>query len=428
MFMKIVEIRFIIFNIIDLCICLNFFLVADSTVKRTTHNENASEFIVADSSVVTPSKNSSEFISLSEYPKLFIPKSLSVSDLTSDSMIMKEIRACSVPPSINFNVTPSENLQVDMDSQDRSSSHLHHSISDARIESESPSLLINLHSVTHFDPPATANFSNESDTDTFHSSSCSYAPSSSSSDEESHNQIATTSSASQNVFYGDVNEGRKRRKVRNMNEWKKNKNKRLRMEGKEYLGFTKARGRKMEHNKTRPCKQIGERCKSKFCEKSQNRLCNKITDECRQKIFSYFWNNLNWDQRKIYITGLINRTNVSRKTSDVSSRRKGTLHYFLPLDADSNNKVQVCRNMFLKTFCLGPFTIQSWVRKSELRMLPCQDIQNRLTIRTARRGAEEKMSNLNYFFDSIPKLPSHYRRKETTKLYLEPTYRSITDL
>lgn len=126
-----------------------FFLVADSTVKRTTHNENASEFIVADSSVVTPSKNSSEFISLSEYPKLFIPKSLSVSDLTSDSMIMKEIRACSVPPSINFNVTPSENLQVDMDSQDRSSSHLHHSISDARIESESPSLLINLHSVTH---------------------------------------------------------------------------------------------------------------------------------------------------------------------------------------------------------------------------------------------------------------------------------------
>lgn len=203
--------------------------MADSTVERTTHNENTSEFIVADSPVerTTHNENTCEFVSFIDCPKLFIPKSLSVSNLTSDSLQIKKKRACSVPPSIKFQVTSSENLQVDMDSQDsqliilqydRSPSLYHR---DTRIASESPSILTNSHLITNFDPPVTANFLNESDTDALQSSSSSYIPSSSSSDEESHNQTATTSSASQSVFFGDVNEGRQRRKIRNMNEWKK---------------------------------------------------------------------------------------------------------------------------------------------------------------------------------------------------------------
>ena len=43
-----------------------------------------------------------------------------------------------------------------------------------------------------------------------------------------------------------MSEGRKRRHRADKNGWKKNQNKKLRMKGKEYLGYTKPKG-KLDH-------------------------------------------------------------------------------------------------------------------------------------------------------------------------------------
>ncbi|CAB3229552.1 unnamed protein product [Arctia plantaginis] len=49
----------------------------------------------------------------------------------------------------------------------------------------------------------------------------------------------STSGIMSGVFHGNIDEGRKRKSRSDPSQWKKNKNKKLRMSGKEYLGFTK---------------------------------------------------------------------------------------------------------------------------------------------------------------------------------------------
>ncbi|XP_022829230.1 uncharacterized protein LOC111358350 [Spodoptera litura] len=233
-------------------------------------------------------------------------------------------------------------------------------------------------------------------------------------------------STSSGIYHGNPNEGRKRLANRDPGNWKKLKNKKLRMLGEEYLGYTKPKDRKLKQDKIRPARKLGDRCNSQFCRKSKVRNCERFENERRQEIHTNFWKNLNWDQRKVYVVGLVNRKGTARKTNDQGSRREGTFDYFLPMNEGQN--LQVCRTTFLNTLCLGSYTVQSWVKKSRDRVIPCQEIQNTMRSRTPRSGTQQKLLTARNFLDNIPKLPSHYARKETSKLYLEPVYRSLSDL
>lgn len=156
-------------------------------------------------------------------------------------------------------------------------------------------------------------------------------------------------STSSGVYYGNPNEGRKRQRNSDPNNWKKNKNKKLRMQGEEYLGYSKPRNMKLKQNIVRPARRLRTRCIFEFCKKSVVRNCNKFSDERRLEIHQSFWGNMNWDSRKIYVVGLVTRKGTARKTKD-ESRREGTYNYFLPLN--ETNKVQVCRTTFLNTLSL----------------------------------------------------------------------------
>ncbi|CAB3249529.1 unnamed protein product [Arctia plantaginis] len=103
---------------------------------------------------------------------------------------------------------------------------------------------------------------------------------------------------------------------------------------------------------------------------------------------------MNWDQRKVYVNGLVTRKTTSRKTSDGESRREGTFEYSLP--ATDGKKLQ--------------------------------EVQNTARVRTLRTGTQHKLSAAGKFLNDIPKLPSHYARKDSSKLYLEPIFRSLSDL
>lgn len=61
-------------------------------------------------------------------------------------------------------------------------------------------------------------------------------------------------------------------------------------------------------------------------------------------------------------------------------------------------------------------------------MIPCQDVQNLSRVKTSQPEARTKLLTAHSFLNSIPKLPSHYCRKESAKLYIEPTCRTLTDL
>lgn len=205
-------------------------------------------------------------------------------------------------------------------------------------------------------------------------------------------------------------------------------NQRQRMKGQQYLGFTKPKGQKNTfHNKDRTERQLGVRCSCKS--KSKKLRCHSLTEVNRQRIFDQFWTNLNWDQRKIYVSNTIKRVNLKRprkRESTEVSRRTGTLQYSLKVKNEDNN-IPICKKMYLSTLCLGEWSVRNWVSENEDGLNDSFD--NKVSKRQKRAdNYEESREFLREFLETLNKLPSHYCRKDTKKMYLEQIFQSYTQL
>ncbi|CAG5019759.1 unnamed protein product [Parnassius apollo] len=100
----------------------------------------------------------------------------------------------------------------------------------------------------------------------------------------SGNDYDTETDIDTDTYIKDINEGRKRRHKALPNTWKRNKAKLRRMQGVQYLGYSKPANRKILQDTLRSARIIGERCKSDYCVKSKLRECSKISEDCRKQI------------------------------------------------------------------------------------------------------------------------------------------------
>lgn len=90
--------------------------------------------------------------------------------------------------------------------------------------------------------------------------------------------------------------------------------------------------------------------------------------------------------------------------------------------------MQVCKNMFLQTLNLGEYCVHDWIRKGNDGMSTNSEISK---IRKKPSTCQVKIDDrtyLEHFFTCLPKLPSHYGRINSSKLYLETTIRTINQL
>lgn len=229
--------------------------------------------------------------------------------------------------------------------------------------------------------------------------------------------------------YGNMNHGRKRSKNSNPENWKKKKAQKMRMYGQAYLDYTRSREGKIKQDKMRSARKLGPRCTSKKCEISKVRFCNEFSEEIRKNIFSAFWNNMTWDQRKVFVSSHVSRFNTKRctKNFDENSRRLGTFVYTLH---NGTNALTVCREMFLNTLDLKPFTVQSWVNSSVLAMQTGKENlnQSRRENNYSIRKCVTADIPITEFFDQLAKLPSHYVRRDSSKLFLDEEIKSLSRL
>lgn len=72
----------------------------------------------------------------------------------------------------------------------------------------------------------------------------------------------------------------------NKKKWKKEKSKKNRMSGKEYIGYERI-GKDVQHSKNRPARKIKDTCSSKKCQTSKNRFCNTFNEIRRLEIFKH---------------------------------------------------------------------------------------------------------------------------------------------
>lgn len=237
-------------------------------------------------------------------------------------------------------------------------------------------------------------------------------------DENSHNDT--------NNEQSDSDDLQPKRKKRKLGVRIKKVNQELRMKGKQYLGYRRPPNQtKTFHDCTREARSIGPSCTASFCVKSKKRMCNQISEENRKALFTKFWNELTWDERKIFVCNLVSKEEPRQRRNPESSetRRNATLQYFIKVN---NIKMQVCKKMFLSTFGLGEWQVKNWVDKSEHGMNG-----HRREEKENKAGVlSDRVPNqfMKTFLENLNKLPSHYCRKDTQKMYLEQSFQYISDL
>ena len=75
----------------------------------------------------------------------------------------------------------------------------------------------------------------------------------------------------------------------------------------------------------------------------------------------------------------------------------------------------MCQNMFLETFVLNSDTVAHWVAGAAHGVHQTEGEK-----RHPQKKAENR-SHVKDFLGTLPNMPSHYCRVNTTKRYLEPT-------
>lgn len=216
----------------------------------------------------------------------------------------------------------------------------------------------------------------------------------------------------------DSNKRKRNRKSEKLT-WAREITKKKRQHGEAYDGYERAAGSKINLNVPRSERKMGPKCDSKYCFEATNLHCNEMLEADRLDIHKKFWQDMNWDQKKIYVSGLV----------DVASTNKNN-KYFLKFGTE---RKQVCRSLFLSTLSLKQWMVRNWVNSSVNGIIPAKNILN------SRRAAErptsafqmvnnEKREFLLIFFNDLPKMPSHYCRQRTEKQYLEPNFRNLAEL
>jgi hypothetical protein len=218
---------------------------------------------------------------------------------------------------------------------------------------------------------------------------------------------------------------RKRLQARSKRSMPAFKQQKLRMEGKPYLGLTKNTDTgTFEFVKPRAARQMKETCKTNSCIKAKNRFCASFSDADRQELFNTFWTKMDWAMRKVYVSSLVEYVPTKRQKVAGAKYRNNTARYHLKKDGKSQ---QVCKHMFLGTLSLSEWSVRTWCLDTQAGKT-CTKEQVVMPDRNRQSGLKPAKEFAKAYLQMLPKLPSHYCRADTSLQYLEPVFRSYSEL
>ncbi|XP_071147129.1 uncharacterized protein [Mytilus edulis] len=212
---------------------------------------------------------------------------------------------------------------------------------------------------------------------------------------------------------------RTKRKKKAPAEWLKNTNKRLRMEGKQYKGVLKNEKGIRTYCIDREQRIMAPSGCTNKCKKSEKRKCQIFEEKEREEIFNGFW-QLIWEEKKVFVCNLVWKHDVKQRTTVGASRRKCSYSYFL---TKNGSKFPVCKSMFLSTLGIGEKMMYEWILNSKNGIPHKSNVK-----RPAKQYDIDRKQYAKSFLERLPKLPSHYCRASSSKVYLEPVFQTISEL
>nr|CAH7765741.1 unnamed protein product [Callosobruchus chinensis] len=194
---------------------------------------------------------------------------------------------------------------------------------------------------------------------------------------------------------------RKKRKIPNSRrDVNYKQNKLLRQQGLSYEGRKKSDG-KWNYSIPRPGKLLSTSRNCKLSSKKTALECRKLTEEDRRMPFSAFWEK-SWPEKRECVSGLARLQSVKRR-----------------------RLFRVCRKIFNSTLGLKENCVLLWFRDNDINNPggeQLSEVRESNDKRTRTRISEDIGKKLKTFFDSLPKMDSHYCRASTRRLYLEPKW------
>lgn len=127
-------------------------------------------------------------------------------------------------------------------------------------------------------------------------------------------------------------------------------------------------------------------------------------------------------KRKDWLVALSNKKETKRKRVKDSGYRANTFEYFIN---DGEGRRQVCLKFILKTLDLSHKYVYYTVSQA-FHGLSKEDQRGKTV--PANKTTETTRESVIKFIKNLPALPSHYCRKETTRLYLPVEFKNIRNL
>ena len=203
------------------------------------------------------------------------------------------------------------------------------------------------------------------------------------------------------------------------------------MRGQSYVG------RKKKETELKDAKVMGPPCLSPAYKRAKKVECNEVPESKRKEIFQYFWKKLDWKERRIYVQSLVEVTDVKRRraeTEEDGPRKNASTFCHLVVDG---RRTRVCQTMFLSTLGISQWNLLKWVGRRDKspqqtpQHSPQQSPQRPEKAKKTKRVRvrSEAKDYLKTYLQDLPRVPSHYCRSTTSKLYVESSmFRSVSHL
>lgn len=197
---------------------------------------------------------------------------------------------------------------------------------------------------------------------------------------------------------------RGKKRTRNFENWRKVKAKMLRNTGKSYTGRT---------GKTVAPRKMGPPCKD-TCTLSCSK---KFTEEYRAQLFTNYWAMGSVERQRHFLSACIEKLALKYRRITAQEPRKPNCAFYL---RDNNtDKVRVCKTFLINTLGISERAIRTviGVTLSGTGIAPLEDKRGKHANR--KRIDEEILISVRNHINSIPRVDSHYVRKDTKREFIE---------
>lgn len=146
----------------------------------------------------------------------------------------------------------------------------------------------------------------------------------------------------------------------------------------------------------------------------------KIDEDVRKQMFKQYWSLGDRVRQWDFLVQWCKRIGKRRITTEGPSKRLFSVKYYLPKNLDvTNERVSVCKTMFLHTFAIGEGVVRTALNKitdSDGLAIAC-DERGRHNHHPKVRN-DEMIKSVCDHVQLFTRVESHYTRKESSKLYL----------